>query len=230
MACDHHPKRGPGDGFGMTAHSMHPGMGTQHTGYRHQPLARSSFISSQRRRRHLLNRATLWLSFLALATWVGASPDLARAASKDQMQSLDEQVQEIKSDVLGIAAELSNLEEKLLYPSNTQVAVFVSLAEDQTFRLDSVRIQIDGELVAHHIYSFGELEALRKGGVQRIYTGNIPTGEHLLEVSIDGKLAGGDDFSGIESFSISKEIEPKLVEISLTGPGSGDALIRLGSR
>ena len=146
------------------------------------------------------------------------------------MQSLDEQVQEIKSDVLGIAAELSNLEEKLLYPSNTQVAVFVSLAEDQTFRLDSVRIQIDGELVAHHIYSFGELEALRKGGVQRIYTGNIPTGEHLLEVSIDGKLAGGDDFSGIESFSISKEIEPKLVEISLTGPGSGDALIRLGSR
>ena len=175
-------------------------------------------------------RASVWMLTIALASWLGAYSNVARAASKDQMRSLDEQVQEIKSDVLGIAAELSNLEEKLLYPSNTQVAVFVSLAEGQTFRLDSVRIQIDGELVAHHIYSFGELEALRKGGVQRIYTGNIPTGEHLLEVSIDGKLAGGDDFSGIESFNISKEIEPKLVEISLSGPGSGDALIRLGSR
>ena len=44
-----------------------------------------------------------------------------------QMKGLDEQVQEIKSDVLGIAAELNRLEEKLLYPSNTQIAVFVAI-------------------------------------------------------------------------------------------------------
>jgi hypothetical protein len=165
---------------------------------------------------------------LALLTSISGPSAVARADSKEQMQSLDEQVQEIKSDVLSIAAELSRLEEKLLYPSNTQVSVFVSLAENETFRLDSVRIQIDGELVAHHIYSFKELEALHKGGVQRIYTGNIRTGEHRLEVSVAGKLPGGKDFAGTESFSFSKDVEPKLVGITLAGRDSGDASIRLG--
>jgi hypothetical protein len=161
-------------------------------------------------------------------TLISGPSAVARADSKEQMQSLDEQVQEIKSDVLSIAAELSRLEEKLLYPSNTQVSVFVSLAEGETFRLDSVRILIDGELVAHHIYSFKELEALSKGGVQRIYTGNIRSGEHRIEVSIAGKLPGGKDFAKTESFSFSKDVEPKLVGITLAGRDSGDASIRLG--
>ena len=167
------------------------------------------------------------MAALILLAGINGPPAKAESVSKEQMQSLDEQVQEIKSDVLSIAAELSRLEEKLLYPSNTQVALFVLLAEDETFRLDSVRIQIDGELVAHHIYSFKELEALQKGGVQRIYTGNIPTGEHQLEVTVAGKLPGGSDFSGTESFGFSKDVEPKLVGITLAGKDSG-ASIRLG--
>ena len=136
------------------------------------------------------------------------------------MRSLDEQVQEIKSDVLGIAAELNLLEERLLYPSNTEVAVFVSLAENETFRLDSVQIQIDGQPVARHIYSFKELEALQKGGVQRIYTGNLRAGEHRIDVAVAGKGTGGADFQKSESFSFSKEVEPKLVGITLSGGGS----------
>ena len=174
---------------------------------------------------------------LLLLSWPSGVPGTAQAASKEQasqsgskeqMRSLDEQVQEIKSDVLGISAELSRLEEKLLYPSNTQVALFVSLPEGETSRLDSVRIQIDGEPVAHHIYSFKELEALQKGGVQRIYTGNVSTGEHQLEVSIDGKLPGGSDFSGTQSFSFTKEVEPKLIGLELAGQASGAASIQLG--
>src|SRR5688572_17520379 len=68
-------------------------------------------------------------------------------------KGLDEQVQELKADVLSIAAELSRLEENLLYPSGTQVAVFIALAKDDHMRLDAVRLQIDGKLVVHHIYS-----------------------------------------------------------------------------
>lgn len=158
----------------------------------------------------------------------GASAGSARAGSKEQMQSLDEQVQEIKSDVLSIASELSHLEEKLLYPSNTQVAVFVSLPEGETLRVDSVQIRIDGELVAHHIYSFKELEALKKGGVQRIYTGNVRSGEHQLEVAVAGKLAGGKDVAGTETFSFSKEVGPKLVGVTLAGGESGAVSIQLG--
>jgi hypothetical protein len=135
--------------------------------------------------------------------------------SREQIKGLDEQVQEIKADVLSIAEQLNQLEEKLLYPSNTQVAVFISLAGDETFRLDAVEIELDGKPVAHHIYTFKELEALQKGGVQRIYTGNILAGSHELQVSVLGKSGGGNDFQKTELFTINKDVGPKIVEISL---------------
>jgi hypothetical protein len=138
-----------------------------------------------------------------------------KEVSKEQIKGLDEQVQEIKSDVLSIAEELNQLEEKLLYPSNTQVAVFVSLASGETFRLDSVEIQLDGQPVAHHLYTFKELEALQKGGVQRIFTGNIRSGEHDLQVVVIGKTGSGTDFQKSESFKVNKNVGPKIVEVSL---------------
>jgi hypothetical protein len=193
-----------------------------------QPLLAGDFSSNRLQRRSRLSPCASIASALILALLTVSS--VAQANSKQQMQSLDEQVQEIKSDALSIAAELSRLEEKLLYPSNTQVAVFVSLVAEHALRLDSVRVQIDGELVAHHIYSFKELEALEKGGVQRIYTGNVATGEHQLEVSVAGKLPSGADFNEVESFSFSKAVEPKLVEISLAGGAASGALIQLGSQ
>jgi hypothetical protein len=139
--------------------------------------------------------------------------------SREQIKGLDEQVQEIKTDVLGIAAELNQLEEKLLYPSNTQVAVFVSLVSGETFRLDSVEIQLDGAPVAHHLYTFQELEALQKGGVQRIYTGNVRSGDHDLQVAVMGKTEGGSDFQKSERFKVNKQIGPKIVEVSLAEQG-----------
>src|SRR5215831_1071258 len=114
----------------------------------------------------------------------GAVQDRSKEESSSdqrQMRDLDEQIQEIKSDALRMSAELSQLEEKLLYPSGTQVAIFVELAKGDTMRLDAVRLQIDGQLVAHYIYSAKELQALRKGGVQRIYVGNLATGDHKLD-------------------------------------------------
>jgi hypothetical protein len=153
-----------------------------------------------------------------------ATPD------QQQMRGLDEQVQEVKSDVLSIAAELNQLEEKLLYPSGTQVAVFVALAKGDQMRLDAMRLEIDGQLVAHYIYSAKELEALRKGGVQRIYVGNVATGDHQLNVLVDGKLKAGADFSRTEHFTFHKEVKPKLVEVTVAGPDSGKTAITLGEQ
>jgi hypothetical protein len=151
---------------------------------------------------------------VALATGAVRAQELASA----EMRSLDEQVQEVKTDVLGIAAELNRLEEKLLYPSNTHLAIFVSITEGETFRLDSMQINIDGELATHYLYGFKELDALQHGGVQRVYTGNVPTGGHKIEVAINGKTPGGDDFNSTETFSFDKGIEPKLLGIALNGP------------
>jgi len=145
---------------------------------------------------------------LSLAAHAGEVP-------REQIKGLDEQVQEIKSDVLDIAAELSQLEEKLLYPSDTQIAVFVSMAEGEKFRLDSVEIDLGGKPVVHHLYTFKELEAMQKGGVQRIYSGNIMTGEHDLQVTLIGKSEGGSDLRRSEEFRVSKGVGPKIVELSL---------------
>jgi hypothetical protein len=142
----------------------------------------------------------------------------AQDLAVQEMRSLDEQVQEIKSDVLGIAAELSRLEERLLYPSNTHLAIFVSIAQGETFRLDAMQINIDGALATHYIYDFKELEALQNGGTQRIYTGNLPTGAHEIEVSVSGKTQGGTDFSSTDTFTFNKGIDPKLLGIALAGP------------
>jgi hypothetical protein len=149
-------------------------------------------------------------------------------ADQQQMRGLDEQVQEIKSDVLRISQELNRLEEKLLYPSGTQVAVFVALAKGESMRLDGVRLQVDGQLVAQHIYSAKELEALRKGGVQRVYVGNVATGDHQLEVLVDGKLDSGENFSPTQKFTFRKEVKPKIVGLTLSGPRSGNTPISLG--
>ncbi len=166
--------------------------------------------------------------FFALLLCLGSVQGWAQQNDQQQLRGLDEQVQEIKSDVLGIAQELNQLEEKLLYPSGTQVAIFVALAKGDQMRLDAVRLQIDGQLVAQHIYTFKELEALRKGGVQRIYVGNVATGDHKLEVLVDGKLEGGADFSRTERFTFRKEVKPKMVELTLAGPVSGNTPIALG--
>jgi hypothetical protein len=152
---------------------------------------------------------------LAVSTLLLTHPAYAQEVTKEQIKGLDEQIQEIKTDVLGIATELNRLEEKLLYPSDTQVAVFVSLANGEKVRLDSVEIQLGGKPVAHHLYTYKELEALQKGGVQRIYTGNIMTGQHALQVTLLGQTAGGTDFKKTESFNVTKGVGPKIVEFTL---------------
>jgi len=143
------------------------------------------------------------------------SASYGQVASKEQVKGLDEQVQEIKGDALSISAELAKLEEKLLYPSNTEVSLFVSLKTGEIFRLDSVDIQVDGKPVTHYLYTLKELEALRKGGVQKIYTGNIRTGDHELDVQVSGKTSGGADFKRSGHFTMSKDVAPKIVEVSL---------------
>jgi hypothetical protein len=151
----------------------------------------------------------------------------AEEISKKQIKGLDEQVQEIKSDVLAIAAELNHLEERLLYPSNTQVAVFVSLKADDEFLLDSLELSMNGEAMAYHLYSYKELEALKKGGVQRIYTGNLSSGKHEVQVTMLGKSKGGNDLSHSGRFWIEKTVRPKVVEINLASPGLANEAIEL---
>ena len=165
----------------------------------------------------------LFLGAAALLLAVVCTHAWAQDGYREQMKGLDEQVQEVKSDVLSISAELSQLEEKLLYPSDTHFAVFVQLAKGDTLRLDSVDVKVDGQPAAHYIYSFKELEALQKGGVQRLYSGNIASGEHRLEVTVGGKRGNGEDYSRSETIAFTKEIKPKLVGLTVSSDSISSA-------
>mgnify|MGYP001816415480 CR=1 FL=1 len=171
-----------------------------------------------------LVRSAIVVSCTFLLAGVANSQDL----NAKNMKSLDGQVQEIKTDVLDIASELQNLEERLLYPTGTQLSIFVAIERTQQFRLDAVQIEIDGQLATHHIYSYNELEALQKGGVQRAFTGNVVTGDHEIRVTIMGKSDSGEDFSESNTFSFSKGVKPKTLGVTLAGPGAGGNGIHLG--
>lgn len=167
--------------------------------------------------------------FSILLIVVLAGPAGAQDLSGDDVRSLDGQVQAIKSDVLSIAAELNTLEERLLFPSNTQLAVFVSIDDSKPFRLDAVELRIDGELAMHHIYSYKELEALQKGGVQRVYTGNVPLGGHQIDVTMAGKLDNGDDFEASGSYTFDKGIKPAALGVTLASPALDKDGVRIGA-
>jgi len=158
----------------------------------------------------------LILLLIPLSCW---SAELTR----EQIKGLDEQVQDIKKDVLAISAELQTLEEKLLYPSTSQISLFVSTGNEQSYSPDAVQIKIDGKKVMHYIYSFKEIDALRRGGVQRIFTGNILGGNHTLDIRVIGRM-GGSKTKRKASYTIKKGIGPKLVEIKL---GSGSSAIKI---
>ena len=192
-------------------------------------MIKAKFSYHDSRQVRLITAISKWLIVVFGVSMLMMMSVNARAEdiSKKQIKGLDEQVQEIKSDVLEIAAELNHLEERLLYPSNTQVAVFVSLKADDEFLLDSLELSMNGEAVAYHLYSYKELEALKKGGVQRIYTGNLSSGKHEMQVTMLGMSKSGNDLSHSESFWIEKTVRPKVVEINLASPGLANEAIEL---
>lgn len=142
-------------------------------------------------------------------------PAYAEEASREKIRNLDEQVQEIKTDALSLGTQMRLLEEKLLYPSGTQVAVLVALDPEAKFRLDFLKVQLDHKPVAEHVYTQMELEALQKGGVQRIYVGNVSSGNHMLEVYMRARTKNSPDISRTKSFNFSKDEGPKVLEVRL---------------
>jgi len=182
-----------------------------------RPSYRRSSTRSYRR-----FRVVSALRFLLLSLTFFSINAYAAEVTKEQIKGLDEQVQDIKKDVLELTSELTRLEEKLLFPSNTQVSLFVSLTGDEGFILDSMQIKMDNKVVAQHLYTYKEVEALRKGGVQRIYTGNYKTGDHAMVASFIGRTKSGTEYQRSENFTVTKAVGPKFVEIQITGKSASD--------
>jgi len=128
---------------------------------------------------------------------------------------LDERVQQAKSDVIKLNRDLLVLEEELLFPASTQVALFVSMDVGKLFELDSVQIKLDNKLVASHLYTPLEVQALHRGGVQRVYVGNLKSGSHEIVALFTGKGPHDRDYKRGATIKFEKGTGAGYVELHI---------------
>ena len=131
-------------------------------------------------------------------------------------RALNSQIQDLKEQVLELNRDLFILEEDLLFPANTQFSVFLSMDAGQLFTLDSVQLKIDDKVVANHLYTEREIMALRRGGVQRLYLGNLASGEHELVAFFTGQGPSNRDYRRGTTVKIEKSTDPQYVELKIS--------------
>jgi hypothetical protein len=150
----------------------------------------------------------------------GAAPDAAPAASSAtppaDFKTLDQEVQGLKKDVIDLNKDLFVLEEELLFPANTQVALYVSMDVGTFFALDSVTVKIDNKEVKNYLYTAREADALLKGGVQQIYLGNLKVGKHELVAFFTGKGPVERDYKRGATLTFDKGVGAKYLELKIT--------------
>jgi hypothetical protein len=104
----------------------------------------------------------------------------------------------------------------LLFPANTQVALYVSMDVGAFFALDSVTVKIDNKEVKNYLYTAREADALLKGGVQQIYLGNLKVGRHELVAFFTGKGPQERDYKRGATISFDKGVGAKYLELKIT--------------
>ena len=134
----------------------------------------------------------------------------------EEFRTLDEEVQDLKKLAVDLNRDLFLLEEELLFPANTQVAIFVSMDVGDFFGFDSVEIKLDNKDVANYLYTTREVDALIKGGVQRVYLGNMKAGEHELIAVFTGEGTHARDYRRGASIVFEKGIGPKYIELTIS--------------
>jgi hypothetical protein len=144
-----------------------------------------------------------------------SSAPAAPAEAAADTRGLDQEIQGLKKDVVDLNKDLFVLEEELLFPANTQVAVFLSMDVGDFFSLDSVQLKIDQKEVINYLYTPREVDALLKGGVQRLYVGNLKVGPHELVAFFNGKGPSDRAYKRGASLRFEKGVGAKYLELKI---------------
>jgi hypothetical protein len=159
-------------------------------------------------------RTVSLLGVLALTAGLATAADTAKAPPQAP-HTLDTRIQSLKQEAMELNRDLLVLEEELLFPASTQVAVFVSVDVGTLFDLDSVELKLDDSVVTHYLYTERELRALHRGGVQRLYMGNLKTGKHELVAVFTGKGPRWRDYRRGTTLTFDKGTNPKYIELQI---------------
>ena len=140
----------------------------------------------------------------------------AATAPAQAARGVDQDVQGLKKQLVDLNRDLFKLEEELLYPASTQVAVFLSVDVGTFFALDSVTLKVDDKEVAHYLYTDREVQALHRGGVQKLYVGNLKAGPHEIVAFFSGKGPHDRDYRRGATLRFDKQVGAKYVELRIS--------------
>jgi hypothetical protein len=160
--------------------------------------------------------ARSWLARTTLLVLAATGAHGVAVGSEAEFRAVDQDVQALKKELISLNRELFMLEEELLYPASTQVSVFLSVDVGTFFALDSVTLKVDDREVANYLYTEREVDALHRGGVQRLYVGNLKAGEHELVAFFTGKGPHERDYRRGTSLKFEKEVGTKYLELRIS--------------
>ncbi len=148
------------------------------------------------------------LLILSLAAFAG----LATAGDGDFPA---EKLESLKSEVLKLNRDLLILEEDLLYPAQSQIAVYVSMDVGEYFQLDAVKLHIDNNLAASHLYTDHQRHALIRGGIQPLFKGNLKSGNYSISAFFTGIGPQGREYKRAANLELEKTDEPAVIELRI---------------
>lgn len=130
--------------------------------------------------------------------------------------ALSSQMESIKRSLVELKRDLVVLEEDLLFPASTQVAVFLSMDLGEFFALDAVTLKLNGKDVTNYLYTDKQVDALYRGGVQRLYVGNVKQGTNRLTAFFTGRGPNDRDYRRATTVEFEKTFEPTYVELKIS--------------
>jgi hypothetical protein len=89
------------------------------------------------------------------------------------------------------------------------------LDSGKLFSLESIQVRIDDKVVANNLYTEREVDALKRGGVQRLYMGNISSGKHEIVAFLSGQGPSKRDFRPGATLNFDKSAGPQAVELKI---------------
>jgi hypothetical protein len=144
-----------------------------------------------------------WLAPILLSALPVSAQDIQKP--EQDIEALDVKIQKLKDDVIDLNTQIFRLQEELLYPEDSSVVVFLSVEGGNYFALDSVKLMVGDTMVTSYLYTDREVTALKKGGIQRLYMGNIKAGDHQLAAVFTGKGPQGQDYKRAETITLNKQ-------------------------
>lgn len=153
---------------------------------------------------------SMLLVFFLTSTVLAEENDVVESSSE-----LTQQLEDLKSQVLQLNRELFILEEDLLFPASTQIALFVSVDTGRFFAIDSVEVKINDKDVAGFLYTDRQRAALEQGGIQKLYLGNLKMGQYQLTAIFTGVDQEGRMVKRAAEYEFEKEDDSLMIELKV---------------